>query len=168
MTLLRFCRESEREKILDELLAPYGGAGAIKRTANGKPYIAGDPVHLSISHSNGICAIALSDGPVGVDTEAAGRKTCKAVLSSFSDEERAEITCERDFLEHWTAREAYVKLIGGGIWQYFRRLSFIHGRLLLDGEPLPVQTAFCRGERAVTAVCAACASFTAEGTHLTD
>ena len=39
----------------------------IVRLSNGKPVFGRDDIHLSISHSAGIVAVAWSDMPVGVD-----------------------------------------------------------------------------------------------------
>ena len=34
---------------------------------NGKPYYKNRGIHFGISHSHGLCAVAISDQPVGVD-----------------------------------------------------------------------------------------------------
>ena len=161
MISLYFCPENERRKVLCKLLEErLGYIPEIARAPGGKPYIPGNGAYFSLSHSGGICAIALSDAPVGVDTEAFRGKDRARVLASFPLEERAEIAYERDFLMHWTAREAYVKLVGGSIWGYVGRLHFINGQLFLDGKKAAVQTAFRITESAVTAICAESAQFT--------
>ena len=40
---------------------------------NGKPYLAGNNRHISISHTNEYVAIAVSDYPIGIDIERADR-----------------------------------------------------------------------------------------------
>lgn len=157
MTELYFCKAGEREEFLNGLLGKRGG-GKILRTANGKPYIEGG-VHFNLSHSGELCAVALSDAPVGVDMELMRGRVRAAVLNSFTRRERGEIADERGFLAHWTAREAYVKLVGGRIWEYVRRLEFADGRLFLDGSAVREQVKFLHTECAVVAVCAKDAEF---------
>lgn len=157
MTDLIFCREEERHAVLRrELELREGRAVNIFKDENGRPYCDGG-TFFSLSHSGGLCAIALSPSPVGVDCELLRDKNYNAVLSSFPEEERREIVGTRDFFMHWTAREAYAKLRGDGIWKYVRRLAFIGGRLYLDGRPTCEEVAFCFEHGAVTAVCAVAA-----------
>lgn len=160
MICLYFCPEDKREETLDRLIeSECGRPQKILRTQNGKPYVEENRVQFSLSHSGGTCAIAVSENPVGVDTEAFLGKERGAVLASFCGKERAEITCERDFLMHWTAREAFVKYMGGTVWGYVKRLSFIGGRLYLDGETVKEQIVFHVTDRAVTALCAESAEY---------
>ena len=74
-------------------------------------------IMLSLSHTNGLLAVALSGGHVGVDCEAKGRsRNWGKIASSFFskaesktilgvDNERREET----FLRHWVLKEAFVK-----------------------------------------------------------
>ena len=41
----------------------------ILKNENGKPYIENGNVHFSLAHSNGLCAVAVADFPVGIDCE---------------------------------------------------------------------------------------------------
>ena len=152
MTRLYFCSEEERESALHKLLArECDGQVKIERKEGGKPFCSG--AHFNISHSGGRCVIAISGGEVGVDMEVLCGRNCSAVLHSFSPRERAEIKDERDFLVHWTAREAYAKFLGEGIWKYAKRLEFFGGTLYLDGAPVEQKTEFCHLQNAVVAVC---------------
>lgn len=124
------------EKLKTEIATYICGTFEILRTENGKPYVDGDPVFFSVSHSENKAVIAVSDTPVGVDMEVLPRKIPQSVLSRFSDRERAEINGnERKFLENWTAKEAFVKMNGGKIFSLFRRLEYFGGRIYLDGNP---------------------------------
>lgn len=155
MIHLIFCSSEERYGVLRrELELREGHAVNIYKDERGKPYCDGK-TYFNLSHSGGLCAIALSPLPVGVDCELPSGKSYVKVLSSFPEEERREIATERDFFMHWTAREAYAKLRGDGIWKYVRRLAFIGGRLFLDGLPVEENVSFCFEREAVTAVCAA-------------
>jgi len=89
----------EREFSLD--------AGALAYTDQGKPYLPGQPVHLSLSHSktHALCAVAAF--PVGCDIE-----TQRPVSARL----RHRITGEKasaNFFDHWTLQESVYKLYGG-------------------------------------------------------
>lgn len=125
---------------LDELLKErLGGNFKICKTANGKPYIEGDPLFFSISDSGGLGAIAISTIPVGVDIEALRGKERKSIIRTFSLREQGEICCEADFLKHWTAREAYVKLYGLTLAGTWRHMEFFEENLYIDGEKQPIK-----------------------------
>ena len=104
----------------------------IKRSQNGKPYIDGDPLYLNLSHCGNLAIIAISDKPCGVDLELVCGKSRKAVLNSFSIDERTEIENERDFLKHWVVRESYIKMLGSTLAAKLRHLKFVGG-VLYDG-----------------------------------
>ncbi|MDE6867794.1 MAG: 4'-phosphopantetheinyl transferase superfamily protein [Clostridia bacterium] len=106
----------------------------ILRNENGKPYIEGDPLYFSLSHSGTKAAIALSDSPCGVDLEMVNGKSRKVVLNSFSNEERAEIASERDFLTHWTVRESYIKMLGLTLASKLKNLEYVGGELFDNGQ----------------------------------
>lgn len=119
------------EKIL------YGITGCRKeilRTENGKPYIEGNAVFFSLSHSGTHAVIALNEKPVGVDLEIFKNKTHPLLISKFSEKEQCEITDERTFLEHWTAKEAFIKMKGGTIAEYLKRLEYADGKIFVDGK----------------------------------
>lgn len=104
----------------------------ILRTENGKPYLEGNPLFFSISHSRDRAVIVISDNQVGVDMEVISDRNYKAVLSRFSAEERAEIADTADFLKHWTVREAYIKMLGSTLAEKLKGLKFTGG-VLYDG-----------------------------------
>ncbi|MFI1797188.1 4'-phosphopantetheinyl transferase family protein [Streptomyces sp. NPDC020379] len=121
------------------------------RTTTGRPYVRGLPgLRVSLSHSGPVLAAAVSGhGPVGVDTERAGRGTslspahvCTAEeaerLAGLRDDERAA-----ELLRLWTLKEAYTKALGVGLRRSPRGFGFApgaRGPVLLDegeGEPDP-------------------------------
>lgn len=122
---------SERlENILkSHLQAPF----EIKRTENGKPYIEGNPLFFSITHSGDRALVAISNVPVGVDLEVFNTKKYSAVLESFSANEKLEILSDSDFLFHWTAREAFIKMRGGTLAEDLKRIEFLNGEIYFDG-----------------------------------
>lgn len=125
----------------------------ILRTKNGKPYVAGNPVYFSVSHSRDIGVIAISNDPVGVDLEIISGKRHDSVLSRFSAREKSEISSERDFLVHWTAREAFVKTRGYALFNVFARLEYFGGNIYFDGELQKAEITFHADGNEICAVC---------------
>lgn len=122
------------EEIISRLL---GRAEKILKTPLGKPYIGGNPIFISLSHTQNRAAIATDYKPVGVDLETPRSSGHDSILKRFSERERAEILSERDFLVHWTAREAFVKMRGETLASTFKRLEFFGGKIYLDGDGQP-------------------------------
>lgn len=125
----------------------------ILKTENGKPYFEGNELFLSISHSGNLGVIALSSLPVGVDMEVLSGRERTSILSRFSKIERAEINCESDFLLHWTVREAFVKLHGARLADYFKRLSYFGGNIYLDGKAQTCNVNFYNFDKGVICLC---------------
>ncbi len=142
------------ETYLAELLGKYADPVRILKTAAGKPYLEGDPVYFSIAHSAGRAAIALCDSPVGIDYEAFRGKSRRAVYERFPARERAEISNERDFLLHWTAREAFIKMKGGTLASCLKKLEFYRGDIYFDGEKQKVKICVCEKYGGIVCVCA--------------
>lgn len=105
--------------------------GDILRYAEtGKPYVGvGSGMYVSISHSHGLCAAAVSDGEVGVDIEyidpnRPAERLKRLAERFFSADELAYIKAGDDagdavlperFFEVWCAKESYVKYTGDGL-----------------------------------------------------
>ena len=106
----------------------------ILRSPNGKPYLAGNPLYFSLSHSGNAAVIAISENLCGVDLELICGKQHDAVLKRFSDEERGEIENERDFLKHWTVRESYIKMHGLSLAAKLKDLKYVGGILYDRGQ----------------------------------
>lgn len=84
-------------------------------TPLGKPYLPEHPqLHFSLSHAGDWAVCAVGDAPLGVDVEQP-RCTMKIAKRFFSPDELPE-TEDKDFLLRlWTAKEAFVKALGGGL-----------------------------------------------------
>lgn len=77
----------------------------------GKPMIKGaDNLHFNLAHSQDIAVCAISDKPVGVDTEHISRISEKIRDRYFTENEK-----KLDFGYIWTRKEAVVKADGTGI-----------------------------------------------------
>ncbi|MBE6516888.1 MAG: 4'-phosphopantetheinyl transferase superfamily protein [Thermoplasmata archaeon] len=98
----------------------------VVKLPNGKPVFERDDMHLSVSHSGGLVAIAWSDGPVGVDVQES-RSMGNIASRILSPKESA--LSDTILLSIWAAKESYVKMTGEGLSKDFRDIT-----VYLDGE----------------------------------
>ena len=102
----------------------------LRYAETGKPYVGvGSGMYVSISHSHGLCAAAVSDSEIGVDIEyidpsRSVERLKRLAERFFSQDELAYIKAEADagdavlperFFEVWCAKESYVKYTGAGL-----------------------------------------------------
>ena len=96
-------------------------------TERGKPYLTSHPdFYFSMSHTDGLVAVALSDGQVGIDAEKLKPADLRLCERFFSKSEQDYITMNENeadqcFFEVWTQREAYAKYTGLGLSLSFGR-----------------------------------------------
>jgi phosphopantetheinyl transferase len=100
--------------LLKELLG--GEEAMIAYRADGAPYLPGMGLHISISHTKGFAAVALSgQSPAGIDIECPGGRI-QRVRSRFMSAEEEEMIDANHEEEHllvcWCAKETLFKLIG--------------------------------------------------------
>ena len=81
---------------------------------NGKPHA--DGVFFSVSHSDGLCAVAIANEPIGLDIERLREFPLRESFAEryFSENERAQARDEVGFFTVWTKKEAYFKKTG--VW----------------------------------------------------
>ena len=120
------------------------------RNAHGKPSLCGAPPFFSLSHTGGRTFAAFSDADVGLDAEWRGRPIPLAVLRRLSEAER-----EEDFFRLWTAKEAFVKYLGGSLAVLLPALRFERGVLLHNNAPVNATLAFYEQAGCTIAVCTA-------------
>lgn len=125
--VLRFRFEKDRRLCLGAgLLAAhalrYAGAPDLRLgfSAYEKPFLAAHPdIHFNLSHSGTLAVCAVSDRPVGVDTEALTTFSPEAASLCFRASERAWLEEEADrdwaFTRLWTRKESYLKYLGTGL-----------------------------------------------------
>lgn len=108
------------QRVLEEAGVPVK-AQAFEKTPQGKPILRDIPqVHFSLSHGGDWVLCAVSDRPVGVDVELP-RCTMEVARRFFCPEEVSVLEAlaedvQRDALcRMWTAKEAFVKALGGGL-----------------------------------------------------
>ena len=93
----------------------------IARTKDRKPYFEHSNLQFSLSHSEGLAVVALSDIPVGVDIELLDieRDTSRLIDRFFNEEEKALLKESSDpslsFYTIWTKKEALLKISGKGL-----------------------------------------------------
>ena len=129
----------------------YGIANAqFARGEHGKPRLLNAPLHFSLSHTRGRTFVAVADEPVGLDAEWRGRSLPRAYLARLTPAER-----EEDFFRLWTAKEAYVKYLGGSLAVLSPALRFERGALLHNNAPVNAALAFFEQAGCTVAVCTA-------------
>ncbi|GAA2258826.1 4'-phosphopantetheinyl transferase superfamily protein [Streptomyces amakusaensis] len=108
---------------------------------HGRPAISGDPVHFSLSHTQGLVLIALAPVPVGADVEnLPSATTVDEIAGELHPGERAELAelpaGERPlaFARCWTRKEAVLKASGVGLNEDLARTH-------VGAGPRPVQVA---------------------------
>ena len=92
----------------------------LHRADNGRPYLSGCDLHVSIAHCGSKLACAVSREPVGIDIEQLRPVNPNLLRHVCVEAEKAYVT-EKDgardlrFFEVWTAKEAWFKKCGTGI-----------------------------------------------------
>ena len=86
-----------------------GDGCVIKKTELGAPYIEGSEKYISVSHSSALVVCAISDVPIGVDTEPRDRKVPENVVSRITEK------VDPDPVVGWTKIESSLKLFGHGL-----------------------------------------------------
>lgn len=123
-----FLDKDDDEHIVSYALLRYGLAEegitdyTIKRETGGKPYIEGEKMFFSIAHTQGLCTVAISKRPVGVDCEAKERTLGELLIKRIFTEE--EISGGLSPIILWTLKEAACKLSGRGVAQMLSGIEF--------------------------------------------
>jgi 4'-phosphopantetheinyl transferase len=94
-------------------------AWTFRENAWGRPEVVGHALRFSLSHTDGLVAVAVThDRDVGIDVEALDRRPATPELADhfFAPVEAAAVRAQPErFLEYWTLKEAYVKARGMGM-----------------------------------------------------
>lgn len=101
-------------KVLEEKRMKYG---TVLFEENGKPYFEDCLTYFSLSHSRDICAVGISDKPIGIDVELQ-KKSYNANLVERSLSEAEKQCFDGDFTRIWCRKEAIAKMLGVGITGY--------------------------------------------------
>lgn len=101
------------------------------RHPQGKPFLPQFPhVHFSLSHAGLLAVCAVADHPVGVDAELP-RCTPELAKRHFAPEELAHLDSPDALQRLWTAKEAFLKMLGLGM-----TVSLNSFTVLLGDEPV--------------------------------
>ena len=114
-------------EFLRRVLALCGVDEPILRTSNGKPYLASGACRFSLTHTEGLLAVAVSAQEVGLDAEYNRPRAAGAYQKRLTPAEQDEV-----FWELWTAKEAYIKYRGETLARLLNRLRYEQG-MLFDG-----------------------------------
>ena len=90
----------------------FGKDAALSRLPSGRPVAIGSTMHLSISHTHGLVALAASEHPIGIDVEAWGPRAMRLARKFLSIDEMAMLndSPESTAVSLWSAKEAAFKL----------------------------------------------------------
>ena len=121
---LRLEKDKQRslaaELLLKRVLREHCGITDVQlhRAENGRPYLTGCDLFVSLSHCEDLVACAVSTEPVGIDAERI-RPIKRTLPDHVCTEDELQYVQEGDslhrFFEIWTAKEAYFKKCGTGI-----------------------------------------------------
>ncbi|MBP3774161.1 MAG: 4'-phosphopantetheinyl transferase superfamily protein [Bacteroidaceae bacterium] len=114
----------QRERMAERLLlqTAMGKGIRLEHYPNGAPYVADEPVRISLSHTRGWVAAAISpDDGVGVDVEICSDRINKVSSHFLTSEEHrelahvneADLICKKTVL--WCAKETMFKMLGSGV-----------------------------------------------------
>lgn len=105
----------------------------IKYHESGKPYIEGNDLYISISHSKEFVLVGISDLPIGVDIEVLRPFEQKLIKRYFTIEEASFIDNQEKFFLIWTVKEAYLKLTGVGLKGIKKLNTVVNGEITIEG-----------------------------------
>lgn len=133
-------KELRGESITAELLLNYAmreyAAAPLKLsvTEYGKPYIAGCPLHFSLSHSGGRVLCAVCDYPIGADIQKLSPYNAALAGRFFTEEEQAYLRESKNkdlaFTAVWSLKESYIKALGTGLRMPLNSFSVISGKII--------------------------------------
>ena len=95
----------------------------------GKPSLFYCPYQFSISHTDGLCVVAISIDEVGVDVEKIKpyRLKIERIFTPLDCEFiNGSEQKERTFYQIWTSKEAYVKALGTGLSTQFNSFEVVN------------------------------------------
>ncbi|MBO5287378.1 MAG: 4'-phosphopantetheinyl transferase superfamily protein [Clostridia bacterium] len=117
----RMIEHNTAHALLNKMLLDFNISSPVfLKNENGKPYIEGEDVHFSISHTEGLALCVVADSPVGVDAElitGRDREYIEKFANRYFVENEIKMLAESDFcevvfLQIWTGKEATIKKHG--------------------------------------------------------
>lgn len=145
----RLCSIAGRLMVRAEAARVLGTASVkILLSDYGKPFFAAENAfQFNLSHSGGLVVMAVSDTPVGVDTERILPLAWQDIVETFSPQEQRMLHQAADplvcFYRIWTVREAFSKAIGTGLPVFANEPVCFHygsGQVRYQGKTLYFST----------------------------
>lgn len=101
---------------------------------HGKPYLMNYPdYHFSVSHSGNCIAFVSGNASIGIDVEQIGDRNLDIAKRFFTENEFEFIKNSKEpqslFYQIWTAKEAYVKMLGVGLSKSFNSFDVLSDEL---------------------------------------
>ncbi len=167
--LERYDKNMDRDQLIVDMVRAYGeeyhisvdtiSKESLKAAEKDKPYFEGSHIHFSISHSKGLLAVLVGQGPCGVDlqlvTDADFEKIAKRHFKE-SEVKYVDAWGEYGFFTLWTMREAFGKFTGQGFYGDHPDYVSKDGKLLeignFQGKPFRM-TSIDMGEDLFCACC---------------
>ncbi len=118
---------------------------AFERGEHGKPYVTGEEIYFSLSHSGEMLICAVAENEVGADIEKMRHVKMheKNAERCFSGENPKR---ERVFFDLWVRKEAFLKYTGEGFSGGIDKNAGDDVFMLSFEEPEGYMTAVCAGE----------------------
>lgn len=100
------------ESCIKHLLDRYHSLSSpvLLKTENGKPYVEGNAVYFSLSHTKEKYFVAVAPFPVGIDAERSDRVIAPTVAKRYFNGE--DFPDPKSLLERWLKTESKVKYLG--------------------------------------------------------
>lgn len=137
-------------QLLYEVLQKHGlPIAEVTFTESGKPGFADPGLMFSISHSGGLCAVAVADRPVGVDVELCRERYHPRLIERSLTASEREVF-DGDFTRLWCRKEAAAKMTGEGITGYpgnIETSGYVYSEELIENEGRKYWLAACHGVR---------------------
>lgn len=101
----------------------------ILRDERGKPYVAGNRLSISLSHSENWAVCSIGEVPNGIDVEEDATDAFDIAEHFFTAQEYQSLRSLDDsartktFLKFWTIKESYAKYTGQGIAEKFDKID---------------------------------------------
>lgn len=141
VTLYYFIGSASSNELLKTASEHFSGISDIKvhRESGKKPYFENYPnLHFSVSHSGEIWICVFAQNEIGCDIQLHRENSRFLKLSErwFHPNEASKVMCESDFYDIWARKEAFVKALGCGIDEKFKKFDTSSGVFELNGITL--------------------------------
>lgn len=118
-----------KKEVFQQLHIPYSKINFMYGEC-GKPYLTNNcDYHFSVSHSENCIAFVSNNCPIGIDLERIATAYWPIAKRFFTPNEYIFTQKSRDpnkaFYKIWTAKEAYVKMLGLGLSKSFRTFDIL-------------------------------------------